>query len=71
MERKKRSDYPSEDPGIDSKKRKSSDKKPAGREFSENKSDQPPGKTSKVVDYFNNLVKSREAFLKRKKALLS
>lgn len=57
MERKKRSDYTSEDPGIDSKKRKSSDKKSEVRDLSENKSDQPQEKTSKIVGYFNDLVK--------------
>ncbi len=45
MERKKSSDFTSEDPGIEPKKRKSSDKKPKVRDLSENKSDQPPEKT--------------------------
>jgi hypothetical protein len=37
MERKKHSEYTSEDPGTDSKKRKSADKKSEVRDFSENK----------------------------------
>ena len=48
MEREKRSDYTSDDPGLELKIRKSSYKKPEVRDLSENKSDQMLEKTPKL-----------------------